>query len=137
VRRVTVDSNIFISALKFGGKPLQLLNLARRGEIEIAISEAILDEFLGVLRDKFHWSAGRLADAREEVMSFTKLVEPKQTLDVVKADPDDNRIVECAVESGSEKIITHDNDLLRMKEYNGIKMMKVHEFLREGPERGR
>ncbi len=137
MRRVTVDSNIFISALKFGGKPLQLLNLARSGEIEIAISDAILDEFLGVLRDKFHWSAERLADAREEVMSFTKLVEAKQTLDVVKADPDDNRIVECAVESGSEKIITHDNDLLRMKEYNGIKMMKVHEFLRERPERGR
>jgi len=53
-----------------------------------------------------------------------------QTLDVVKDDPDDNRILECAAESGSEAIITHDNDLLRMGSYQGIKMMTVAEFLR-------
>jgi uncharacterized protein len=131
VRRVTLDSNVYINALKFGGKPQQLLELARNGEIEVAISDAILDEFTGVLRDKFKWSEGRLRDLREEIGTFTLRVEPKQVLDVVKDDPDDNRIVECAVESGSERIITHDNDLLRMKEYQGIRMMKVHEFLRE------
>ena len=69
--------------------------------------------------------------------SCTVRVEPKLTLDVVKADPDDNRIVECAVESGSEKIITHDNDLLQMKEYEGIEIMKVGVFLNRLQGRGR
>jgi len=63
-------------------------------------------------------------------------VVPKIKLDVVTSDPDDNRIVECALHSRSEAIITNDGDLLRMKSYEGIRMMKVHEFMRR-PERGR
>jgi hypothetical protein len=51
VERVTADSNIYVSALRFGGKPLTLLEVALDGQIELAISDAILDETLGVLRD--------------------------------------------------------------------------------------
>ena len=43
--RVTADTNILISALIFpGGKPFQLLELAREGKIDLTVSEAILDE---------------------------------------------------------------------------------------------
>jgi hypothetical protein len=45
VIRITADSNIYISALQFGGKPLRLLEQAIR--IEIAISPPILAETLG------------------------------------------------------------------------------------------
>jgi len=62
---------------------------------------------------------------------------PQIKLKVVTSDPDDDKIIECAVHSRSEAIITNDKDLLRMKEYQGIKMMKVHEFLREVPAQGR
>ena len=130
MRRITADSNIYISALQFGGEPLVFLNQARSGEIELILSDAILDEFTRVLHDKFKWSEERLSELREEIVTFTYRVEPTQTLDVVKDDPDDNRIVECAVESGSVAIITHDNDLLRLRSYQGIKMMTVAEFLR-------
>ena len=130
MRRITADSNIYISALQFGGEPLVFLNQARSGEIELILSDAILDEFTRVLRDKFNWSEERLSDLRKEIVTFTRRVEPTQILDVVKDDPDDNRIVECAVESGSEAIITHDNDLLRIGSYQGIKIMTVAEFLR-------
>ena len=54
---------------------------------------------------------------------------PKIKLNVVPSDVDDNKIVECAVHSRSVAIITNDNDLLRMKEYKGIRTVKVHEFL--------
>ena len=58
-------------------------------------------------------------------------------LDVVRDDPDDNRIVECAVEAGSEAIVTHDNDLLRLGSFRGIQIMKVGAFLHRMPGRGR
>jgi predicted nucleic acid-binding protein len=53
----------------------------------------------------------------------------------VKDDPDDDRIVECAVESGSEYIVTGDKDLLRMVEHAGIKMVTVNDFLQRRMER--
>lgn len=48
MKRVVADSNIFVSALQFGGKPMALLTLAEEGQIDLAISEAILTETLGV-----------------------------------------------------------------------------------------
>ena len=126
----TLDSNIYISALEFGGKPLTLLEKGLESEVHIAISQPIINETLRVLREKFNWSADDLRDAESTIRAAAHVVTPTMKLDVVKDDPDDNRIVECAVEAKSEAIITHDNDLLRIKEYQGIKMMKVGEFLR-------
>jgi predicted nucleic acid-binding protein len=40
VNRVVADSNILISAFLRGGKPLELLELARVGQIELAGSIA-------------------------------------------------------------------------------------------------
>jgi predicted nucleic acid-binding protein len=52
VLSATLDSDTHISALNFGGTPLEVLNLARAGFIRLDVSDAILDEFAGVLRDK-------------------------------------------------------------------------------------
>ena len=54
---------------------------------------------------------------------------PKEKLMVVKDDPDDNKIIECAVESKSEYIITYDQHLLRISEHNGVKIIKPEEAM--------
>lgn len=51
--RVTLDTNIYVSALHFGGKPMQLLERGLDGRIQIAVSQPIIDESLRVLREKF------------------------------------------------------------------------------------
>jgi predicted nucleic acid-binding protein len=53
VLKVTADSNIYTSALQFGGQPQRLIELARAGAIELAISPPIVAEVQRVLRDKF------------------------------------------------------------------------------------
>ena len=113
--RVTLDTSIYVSAFQFGG--MRLLHMAVNGDIEIAVSQAIIDELIRVLRDKFHWDGYRLHDARQRILGFARLVEPAQTLDVVKEDEPDNRILECAADSGSDFIISADKDLLRLGTY--------------------
>jgi predicted nucleic acid-binding protein len=58
VLRVTADSNIYVSALHFGGPPDDFLNFARAGSIHLTISDEIIDEVTRVLRVKFQWSLG-------------------------------------------------------------------------------
>jgi predicted nucleic acid-binding protein len=65
VFRVTADSNIYISALHFGGPPDDLLNLARAGQIHLIISDEIMEEVTRVLRAKFTWSPESLSLFRE------------------------------------------------------------------------
>jgi putative PIN family toxin of toxin-antitoxin system len=129
VRRVTADSNIYISALNFGGKPLQILELARAGQIELAISNAILTETSRILRDKFHWEPEDIDEAVEQILRFTEYVHVDSTLDVVPTDPDDNRVLECALMATSDTVVTGDTDLLVMGSFRGIRIQKPSDFL--------
>ena len=74
--KVTADTNIYISALNFGGKPLQLLELARAGKIELAISNAIITEMSRILYDKFYWNRDDVGEAVDQIFGFTKYLEP-------------------------------------------------------------
>ena len=123
--RITADSNIYISALQFGGKPLRLLEQALRGEIEMAISPAILAETLRVLRDKFRLAPEELSEAEDYIRTCAKAVEPTETIDTVPSDPDDNRVLECAVAAGSDAIVTGDSHLLVLKSFRGADIVTV------------
>ncbi len=55
--RVTADPNILVSGINFlGGKPFQILELARTGKISPTVSDAILDEMEDMLQRKFSFS---------------------------------------------------------------------------------
>ena len=127
--RVTLDSNAYISALQFSGRAVRLLRKAADGDLEIAISEPIITEVIGVLRDRFGWDGYRLHAERERIRGITKLVAPSETLDMIPWDPPDNRILECAVEAGSEFIVSEDKDLLRLKEYGNARIISVVDML--------
>jgi putative PIN family toxin of toxin-antitoxin system len=109
--------------------------MAQAGEIRIDISDAILHETIRVLWDKFAWDGYLLHDTMLRLARFTNRVTPKQALDVVKEDPPDNRILECAVEAGSEYIVTWDNDLLRLGTYAGITIVRPADFLQRARQR--
>lgn len=93
----TIDSSVYVGALHLGGPGALLIGHARAGNIRIDISAAIVDETLRFLRDKFQWDGYSLHDGRERLEGIGNLVSPGETLDVIKEDPDDNRILECAV----------------------------------------
>ena len=57
------------------------------------------------------------------------MVSPKQELRAIKEDPDDNRILEGAIEACSEFIVSWDKDLLRLKEFEGISTVSPPQFL--------
>ena len=61
------------------------------------------------------------------------LVTPTEVIDVVKEDPADNRILECARAAGSDFIVTGDKDLLRIRQYAGIQIVSVSDFLDLAP----
>lgn len=131
--RVVADSNIFVSALVFGGVAARLLQNAVDGKVQLFVSEAILEETLGVMRDKFGRSAEQLEEARQAILSVADIVSERHILDIVKDDPDDNRILECALAAGADAIVSGDKHLLRLKRFEGISIITLREFL--GQER--
>src|ERR1700679_1697412 len=126
VLRITADSNIFISGLKFAGTPRRILNLAESGAIHLAVSDDILDEVTRVLRrEKFGWPQPEIDRALAQISLFTEHVEPKQRIDAITEDPTDNRIIECAVASRSEYLVTGDDHLLKLRQFGGTKIIRA------------
>jgi putative PIN family toxin of toxin-antitoxin system len=128
-RRITADTNVYVSALNFGGIPEEILTLARAGVLELAISDPILAEIGRVLTRKFHWTSGPLTEALLEIAAYTVRIHPTEKLDIVIADPSDNCILECAIGASSEYIVSGDTHLLRLREHAGIPILRPSELL--------
>jgi putative PIN family toxin of toxin-antitoxin system len=129
--KLVLDSNVWISALVFGGKPREILESAIRGLIEVAISDDILEEIKGVLEGKkFRYPAKTVCALITEVENLADLVVPVKKIEVVPEDPEDDRVLECAVESGADIIVSGDSHLLELQSFGRIKIMSPDGFLR-------
>jgi putative PIN family toxin of toxin-antitoxin system len=137
VKRVVADTNILVSAVQFGGKPKQLLDLALDGQVDLAISEAIIAETLRVLEDKFDSAPGWLTETDRQLRVFTRLVQPTESFHVIEADPTDDRILECAVAAEAEVIVSGDTHLLSLGSFREIPIQRVAEFLDGLQDQGR
>lgn len=129
--RVTADTNIFISGLNFRGKPFELLTLARAGKIELAMSDAIMTEIKRVLSLKFKWPDEDIVAIEKQIKSFTLHVDPQQPVDLVKEDPTDNAILECALAARSDVVVTGDKHLLKFAEFGSTRILNVADFLED------
>ncbi len=127
--RVVVDTNVYISALNFAGRPDEVLVLGRAGVIEVFISPPILEEIEGVLLRKFRWTSARVREASRAIRSFTALVNPEESVNVVREDEPDNRVLECAFAARADVIVTGDQHLLKLKRFRGIVIASPREFL--------
>lgn len=65
--KVLLDTNVIISALYVGGKPLRILELAESGDIEIFLSPFILNEIQQVLMDKLGWESNKVRSVIKKI----------------------------------------------------------------------
>jgi predicted nucleic acid-binding protein len=56
-------------------------------------------------------------------------VSPTVTLSIIKEDPDDDRILECAATAGSDFIVSEDKDLLRLRRFGDARIVTIQQFL--------
>ena len=118
------DTNVFVSALMSKrGNPALLLDRVGKS-YTLFISKDILSELKDVIsRDKFGYTDIEVNTFVEAIISFADVVNPEVEIDAIKADPDDNKILECAVTSGASYIVSGDKHLLELTEYGKIKII--------------
>lgn len=128
-----------ISALGWRGKPHQVFRMCIAGDIELVLSPPILEELEQVMEySKFDFSEQVKNEFLSELITCARLVLPVQKVEVISADPEDNKFLECAVAADADYIVSGDHHLLKLGEYGGIRIVKASEFLEtEFPNRER
>lgn len=71
----------------------------------------------------------------EKIASLSTIVVPTRKITAVDADPDDNKILECASAGGVDYLVTQDRHLLDLKEFEGIAILTPEEFLKKMGEK--
>jgi putative PIN family toxin of toxin-antitoxin system len=128
--RIVLDTNVLISAIVFGGRPREVLDKLISGTFAMAISAEMLAEFQGVLEGKkFRYPSAIVRTIVNELLAVSELVRPTMKVEQIKADPADNRILECALESSAACIVTGDRHLLELGQFEGIPILDVAAFL--------
>lgn len=127
--KITPDTNFLISATQWENSVAhKLLIKLIEEEAEFFITKDIMEEFDEVLQRDFKYKPEETKDIIQTILTFANLQETNEKLDIIKDDIDDNKILECALASNSEYIVTYDNHLLTLKEFRGIKIIKPEEL---------
>ncbi|CCO08448.1 putative toxin-antitoxin system toxin component, PIN family [Desulforamulus hydrothermalis] len=128
--RITVDTNVLISALGWNGAEAAVIEMVLDSSLVLCLSAQILSEFYRVVNyPKFGFTDEEIDGFIGRLLTNSIIVNPSQSINAVADDPDDNKIIECAVEGKAEYIISGDKHLLSLGEYKNVKILRASEFL--------
>lgn len=127
---VVIDTNVFVSALVFGGNPRKVMDLITDKVVRLVMSEEIMTELRRVITLEFKEHINGLARYEALLKISAAWVPLGRRIIVVSRDPDDNKVIETASASGAQYIISGDKDLLVLKEYEGIQILTPTDFLK-------
>lgn len=127
--RLVVDTNVLVSAMLWGGVPARLIDLAGDATVVLVTSRALLAELeatLGKARlAPFVAATGQ--DVRSLVRHLRRLtrVVPASALPGrISRDRDDDVVLACASAAKAELIVTGDQDLLVLRSFDGIPIVR-------------
>lgn len=130
--RIVFDSNVVISGFLFGGSPERLLQHVIGGAAQCFTSLAILDEIRDVLRrPKFGLSPEQALTFVVELHELCRVVTPRESIRAVPAAPDNNAVLECAMEAAANLIVSGDSQLFGLQQWGGIRILSPSEAVTE------
>ena len=123
--KVVFDTNIFVMAAGMPGGYIDYwLDMATPpgNKFKLYTSPAILAEVQEKLEERVKFERQLAVEYIKRIKGIATVVSPTQKLAVIESDPDDNSILECAVEAHADIIVSADKDLLKLKTYDHIQM---------------
>src|SRR6266542_5476631 len=98
------DTNILFAAVGWQGKPFACLEMARAGKVGGVMCRELLEEMAEKLEIKLSFAPEQIVETLADLMTFLRVVSILGVLKAVVADPDDDKVLECAEVAGATHI---------------------------------
>lgn len=133
--KIILDANILASAtISQKGNPAKILAAWRQNKFDLIVTEEIMQEAWRVLfyervKKISYLSKQEVTDLLLELQNGAILISTALNLKIIKSDPTDDKYIIAAVEGQADYIVSGDQHLLELKEYEGIKIVSPKEFV--------
>lgn len=128
--RVVFDTNVLVSALGFGGTPLEALLRAFEDDVQLVAAPETLAELNRVMQyDRLPFTEGEREQYLRILRTEAKLVTESPDVAVVDQDPDDDMFLACAVGGNCQYVVSGDEHLLALESFRDVEIVSPASFL--------
>jgi putative PIN family toxin of toxin-antitoxin system len=128
--KIVIDSNVFISSFFWGGHPRDVFERIINGFDELYITDEIIKEISSVMNcRKFDTNTKQIEDYIKIIEKYSEKIISKDIPESISRDKDDNKILQCGLDGNVDFIVTGDKDLLVLREYKTIRIIRPKDYL--------
>lgn len=129
--KIVCDTNTVVSGLLWRGNEFRLLSYVLERKAILFTSPPLLNEFQRVINyPRLAPFVPNPSDLLSKLMEMPIVVTPKEYVKIVKDDPTDDRVLECALACEADYIVSGDKKhLLKLGEFRGIPLVTTKQML--------
>jgi len=129
--KIVLDTNSLIQSVPRQSRYHVVWESLVRGENILCVTNEILEEYVEVLQRLTDYETAELIVKTIVNSSFVELVTPYYHFEMIKADPDDNKFVDCAITAGARFVVTNDHhyDILRTISFPYVDVISLTDFM--------
>ena len=138
--RIVLDTNVTISAIlnPHGRPPGEILDQVFDQKVSLCLSPPLIAEIRRVIRSpgivksikKCGRTVEQVKNIVDQVIAIAEITSGQMTIDPTSVDPDDDRVLECAIEAKADYIISGDKrHLLVLDNFQGVPILTPRAFL--------
>ena len=132
MRRVVLDTNCLLSCIATKSKFHAVWNAFLDEDFDLCVSNEILNEYEEILAKKI---SPAFADMIIQIILNSENVvftHPAFRFNLIAADPDDNKFVDCAIVANADFIVSQDThfDVLKRIDFPKVNVIRIEEFVK-------
>ena len=128
--KIVLDTNSLIQSVPRQSRYHIVWESLVNGEHVLCVSNDILEEYLEILQRLTDYETAELIVKTIVNSPFVELITPYYHFQMIQADPDDNKFVDCAIAAGARYVVTNDHhfDVLRQTPFPYVDVIALAEF---------
>lgn len=128
--KVVLDTNVLLVSISSKSKYHWIYEKLLAKEFDLFISNEILMEYEEVISRKFNISVARDIVKALLILPNVSKISIYYNWNLIAEDSDDNKFVDCAINSNSHLLVTHDNhfNILKEIDFPKIQIASIEEF---------
>ena len=128
--RVVLDTNVLMVSFLPHHKYFWLYEALENGQFTLILSNEILEEYYEKIAERYNTTIADLLTFGLPNLKNAVKISPTYRFLLIKADPDDDKFVDCAVTGNADIIVTEDKHfkVLKTVSFPVVEVVTIEEF---------